>query len=85
MNTAATGESQTAVVKGVQSGEKPDAEKVAVAADESPQPGWQLHSSQLSSDAQDPLLGCLVNLTRFFGSPQSPESLITGLPWKTAG
>ena len=41
---------------------------------------WGLHPSDLSSDAQDPLLGCLVALSKIFGSPRSAESLTTGLP-----
>ena len=42
--------------------------------------GWELHPSELSADAQDPLAGCLVALTKIFGSPRSAESMTTGLP-----
>lgn len=80
MNTAATGGSQPAKAKD-SSGEKgPAGESTPVSDDESADAGWQLHSSHLASDAQDPLVGCLVNLTKFFGKPQSPESLVAGLP-----
>ncbi len=47
---------------------------------DSQQPGWDLHVSELSADSQDALLGSLVSLTKFFGSPMSAESLVTGLP-----
>ena len=80
MNTAATGESQPAEAE--DSNVKKGADKAAPASDpvsdpasdpasddESAGAGWQLHSSHLSSDAQDPLVGCLVNLTKIFGSP----------------
>ncbi len=41
---------------------------------------WELHPSELSADAQDALVGCLVALTKLFGSPRSAESMTTGLP-----
>ncbi len=44
------------------------------------EPGWELHPSELSADAQDALAGCLVALTKIFGSPRSAESMTTGLP-----
>lgn len=41
---------------------------------------WELHPSELAADAQDPLAGCLVALTKIFGTPRSAESMTTGLP-----
>ena len=41
---------------------------------------WELHPSELSADAQDALAGCLVALTKIFGTPRSAESMTTGLP-----
>ena len=42
--------------------------------------GWEMRPSELSADAQDALAGCLVALTKIFGSPRSAESMTTGLP-----
>ncbi|MDH5749701.1 MAG: ABC transporter transmembrane domain-containing protein, partial [Rhodospirillales bacterium] len=42
--------------------------------------GWNLNSSDISADSQDPLIGCLVALTKLFGSPRSSESMVSGLP-----
>jgi ATP-binding cassette subfamily C protein LapB len=41
---------------------------------------WELHPSELSTDAQDPLVGCLVALTKIFDNPRSAESMTQGLP-----
>ena len=41
---------------------------------------WELRPSELSADAQDALAGCLVALTKIFGTPRSAESMTTGLP-----
>ncbi len=45
-----------------------------------PEPRWELPSSALKSEASDPLLGCLVAVTKHFGRPSTPQSLIGGLP-----
>ncbi len=37
-------------------------------------------SSALKSEANDPLLGCLVAVTKHFGRPSTPQSLIGGMP-----
>ena len=50
------------------------------AAGEPPEAGWDLPPSEVGADAADPLLGCLVAMTKNFGRPNSPESLISGLP-----
>lgn len=41
---------------------------------------WSVAPSEVKADGQDPLLGCLVLLTRLHERPHSPESLTAGLP-----
>ncbi len=57
-------------------------ERTRVTAEPSPEPGqeWDVKPSDLATDATDPLLGCLVALTRHYGTPRSVSSLIAGLP-----
>ena len=50
------------------------------AATEEKDEDWELHPSEMSAEAQDPLAGCLVALTKIFGTPRSAESMTTGLP-----
>ncbi len=51
---------------------KPDME----ATDDS----WGLKTSDISSDAQDPLTSCLVGITRLHGRPLSSDAIKAGLP-----
>jgi ATP-binding cassette subfamily C protein LapB len=46
---------------------------------------WNVNPSAVKLDAHDPLLGCLVFLTRYYEQPRSPEALIAGLPVETGG
>lgn len=41
---------------------------------------WNLPPSEVGTDAADPLLGCLVAMTKHFGRPVTPEALVSGLP-----
>ncbi len=41
---------------------------------------WELKTSDISSDAQDPLTSCLVGITRLNGKPLSPDAIKAGLP-----
>lgn len=41
---------------------------------------WQLKSSDLNDDAQDPLVSCLVGITRLYGRPLTADSIKSGLP-----
>ncbi len=50
------------------------------AAEAPPEPRWELPSSALRQEAADPLLGCLLAVTKHFGRPSTPQSLISGLP-----
>jgi ATP-binding cassette subfamily C protein LapB len=56
------------------------ADPVASPALEAPAKDWNLQPSQISADAADPLLGCLVAMSKHFGRPHSAESLVNGLP-----
>jgi ATP-binding cassette, subfamily C, bacterial LapB len=62
--------------------EPPESTVAAVPAPETavPTEQWNLQPSQLSIGVVDPLLGCLVAITKHFGRPHSPESLVNGLP-----
>ncbi len=42
--------------------------------------GWSVSASDISVGAQDPLLGCLIYLTEFYGKPYSANALTSGLP-----
>ncbi len=57
-------------------------ERTRHSADPSPSPEqeWDVKPSDLAAEASDPLLGCLVALTRHYGIPRSVPSLISGLP-----
>ncbi len=44
--------------------------------------GWQVSAAAVDSEAQDPLLGALVFLTKHFGRPFTAASLSAGLPLK---
>lgn len=41
---------------------------------------WNISPAHFAADAEDPLLGCLVILTKLFERPMSPESMIANLP-----
>ncbi len=41
---------------------------------------WQVKLSQVSPEAMDPLLGCLVALTKHFGDPKTATALTANLP-----
>jgi ATP-binding cassette subfamily C protein LapB len=41
---------------------------------------WDVRQAAFKRDADDPLLGCLVALTRFFERPLSADALVAGLP-----
>lgn len=41
---------------------------------------WNLEASHIKTESNDPLLGALVAVSRFFGRPYTPESLKAGLP-----
>jgi ATP-binding cassette, subfamily C, bacterial LapB len=43
-------------------------------------PAWSVAPSEVKADGQDPLLGCLVLLSKLHERPHSPESLTAGLP-----
>jgi ATP-binding cassette, subfamily C, bacterial LapB len=45
-----------------------------------PSSGWQLNPADIARSAVDPLLGCLVALTKRFERPYSAEALRAGLP-----
>lgn len=49
----------------------------AHSAPSSPKPGWHAHQH---AEHFDPLLECLIELTRIHGEPWSRESLVAGLP-----
>ncbi|WP_202526244.1 type I secretion system permease/ATPase [Sneathiella litorea] len=41
---------------------------------------WQINLSEVTRADQDPLLGCLVALTKLFDNPRTADALIYGLP-----
>ncbi|MFB9355871.1 type I secretion system permease/ATPase [Sneathiella chinensis] len=41
---------------------------------------WQVELSSVAKSDHDPLLGCLVALTKVFEDPRTPEALIYGMP-----
>jgi len=43
-------------------------------------PQWQVKLSQVAPEAMDPLLGCLVALTKHFGDPKTAGALTSNLP-----
>lgn len=45
-----------------------------------PEQGWNVKPSDIAPEASDPLLGCLVALSRHYGIAHSVPSLISGLP-----
>ncbi|MCW9035138.1 MAG: type I secretion system permease/ATPase [Rhodospirillales bacterium] len=54
-----------------------------VSGGEEPQPEkdqWQVKLSHVSPEAMDPLLGCLVALTKHFGDPKTATALTANLP-----
>lgn len=59
-------------------GEPEPSETVAAEAEQRAE--WDLSSAHLSAEAADPLLGCLTAMTKHYGRPRSPESLVSGLP-----
>ncbi len=58
------------------SGPEANGRDVEISADS----GWTVRPSDLSGEAHDPLLGCLVALTRYHGRPYSANALRHGLP-----
>lgn len=46
---------------------------------------WDVKSSDVNTDSQDPLLACLVEVTRFYGRPFTGDSLKANLPLHSAG
>ncbi len=46
---------------------------------------WELKTSDISSDAQDPLTSCLVGITRLHGRPLSADAIKAGLPVNSDG
>lgn len=46
---------------------------------------WQLKSSDINEDAQDPLISCLVGITRLYGRPLTADSIKSGLPIDPSG
>ncbi len=54
-------------------------DQVAPSATEQPEK-WDIHLSEVSRTDHDPLLGCLVALTKVFEDPRTPDALIYGLP-----
>ncbi|MGP1397874.1 MAG: type I secretion system permease/ATPase [Inquilinaceae bacterium] len=46
--------------------------------------GWQLQPAELADSHLDPLLACLLMLTRHFDRPMSADALVAGLPIQDA-
>ncbi|MGB0747837.1 MAG: type I secretion system permease/ATPase [Magnetospiraceae bacterium] len=44
------------------------------------QSDWHLNPGDISAEAMDPLLGCLIALTKHYDNPQSAQALMAGLP-----
>ena len=61
---------------GISSNPDPAVKPTATAAPDD----WQIKASQISREAVDPLLGCLMGLVRYFGRSLSSSVLVSGLP-----
>jgi ATP-binding cassette, subfamily C, bacterial LapB len=62
----------------VESRNNPTVDPVIAAADGAED--WQVKASQISREATDPLLGCLMIMVRHFGRSLSSSVLVSGLP-----
>ncbi|MFV0430865.1 MAG: type I secretion system permease/ATPase [Alphaproteobacteria bacterium] len=82
--------SEDDVVDAIKAGQPIDAAALAALGMQPPAPpppddSWKLKSSDIHEDAQDPLVSCLVGITRLYGRPLTPDSIKAGLPISTSG